>query len=317
MIILLQIKNLDDTIERVSQNVFLETSAWIYRMLGINPGIQKSIIASFLLLTLLFFLHKVALRMMYRYTDHNNVRKTYRLRSAITYFFYVLGFLLIGRIWFIGIDSIATYLGLLSAGIAIALQVPIVNLAGWLFILVRRPFELGDRIQIGEHIGDVVDINGFQFTLNEIGNWVDAEQSTGRLLDIPNGRVFSDIFANYTKGFRYIWAEMPILITFESDWKLAKRLLTEIIEKHYTEFAPQAGTEVKKAARKFLIYYNNLTPIVYTDVLDSGVNLTIRYLVNPRRRRYSREVIWEEVLTAFAKHDNIELAYPTYRIVKE
>ncbi len=314
---LLQIKNLDKTIERVGQNVFLETSAWIYRMLGINPSIQKSILASIFILTLLFLLHKVALRMMYRYTSSDNIRRIYRLRSGITYLFYVLGFLLVGRIWFTGIDSIATYLGLLSAGIAIALQVPLVNLAGWLFIIIRRPFELGDRIQIGEHVGDVVDINGFQFTINEIGHWVDAEQSTGRLLDIPNGKVFSEIFANYTKGFRYIWSEIPVLITFESDWKEAKRILMEIIEQHYQEFAPQANHEVKKAARKFLIYYNNLTPIVYTDVLDSGVNLTIRYLVNPRRRRYSREVIWEDVLTAFAAHDNIELAYPTYRIVKE
>jgi small-conductance mechanosensitive channel len=76
----------------------------------------------------------------------------------------------------------STFLGLVAAGIAVALKDPLTNLAGWLFILWRRPFTAGDRVQIGEHKGDVIDLRLFRFTLLEIGNWVHADQSTGRLL---------------------------------------------------------------------------------------------------------------------------------------
>src|SRR2546425_13182228 len=68
-----------------------------------------------------------------------------------------IGLLVIGRIWFAGFQSIATFLGLVSAGVAIALKDILVNLAGWVFLMWRRPFALGDRIQIGQHAGDVID----------------------------------------------------------------------------------------------------------------------------------------------------------------
>ena len=65
----------------------------------------------------------------------------------------------------------------------------------------------------------------FMFTLMEIGNWVDADQSTGRVIHIPNGKVFKEVLANYSKGFQYIWNEIPVLVTFESNWKKAKEIL--------------------------------------------------------------------------------------------
>ena len=81
----------------------------------------------------------------------------------------------------------------------------------------RRPFEVGDRIQVGEHIGDVVDIGAFTFTLLEVGHWVQADQSSGRVIHVPNGVVFDSPVTSYTKGFRYLWDELPVLVTFESN----------------------------------------------------------------------------------------------------
>ena len=95
-----------------------------------------------------------------------------------------------------GLRSLGTFLGLLSAGLAIALKDVVASMAGWIFILWRRPFQLGDRIQIGDRAGDVVDLRLFQFTLLEIGNWVDADQSTGRSIHVPNGAVFTEPLFN-------------------------------------------------------------------------------------------------------------------------
>ena len=180
-------------------------------------------------------------------------------------------------------------------------------------MLWRRPFQVGDRIQIGDHAGDVIDIRTFQCTLMEIGNWVETDQSTGRVIHVPNSKVFQEAIANYSKGFQYIWNEIPVLITFESDWEKAKAILLTIINHEAEHISSAAQESLQQAARKYLIFYSKLTPIVYTSVRESGVLLTIRYLCEPRRRRGTEQDIWEAILRAFAQEADIEFAYPTQR----
>ncbi|MFC1544496.1 mechanosensitive ion channel family protein, partial [Gemmatimonadota bacterium] len=153
----------------------------------------------------------------------------------------------------------------------------------------------------------------FQFSLLEIRNWVDADQSTGRILNVPNSRVLRETLANFTKGFQYIWHEIPVLITFESNWKQAEEIMKEIAATQVEQLSTAAAEEVRRAARRYLIHYGKLTPIVYLTVKDSGVLLTMRYIVESRRRRGTEEGIWRAILEEFAKHDDIDFAYPTVR----
>jgi small-conductance mechanosensitive channel len=189
----------------------------------------------------------------------------------------------------------------------------VANLAGWAFIVWSRPFEVGDRVQIGSHAGDVIDLHLLQFTLNEIGNWVDADQSTGRIIHVPNGRVLSEPIANYDKGFRYIWNEIPVTVTFESNWKKAKQILEGVAERHAEHLTEQLERDLLEASRQYLIAYTKLTPIVYTKAASDGVCLTLRYLIRSRFRRGSENAIWQDVLEAFAAAPDIDFAYPTAR----
>lgn len=243
------------------------------------------------------------------------MRSQFRWKKGSTYTIVVIGIIVIGRVWFEGIQSLVTFFGLLSAGIAIALKDLFSDLAGWIFIISRKPFEVGNRIQIGEHCGDVIDLRPFQFTMLEIGNWVDADQSTGRMIHVPNGMIFTHPLSNYDKGFKYIWNEIPVLITFESDWHKAKTIIQTIVNEKTLAITPEVEKELRETSRKYLIFYNTLTPTVYTSVKDSGVLLTIRYLSEIRKRRSTAEEIWESLLDEFAKHDDIALAYPTFRKV--
>ena len=242
-----------------------------------------------------------------------DVKKRYRWRKGITYVITFIIIFLIGRIWFQGFGSIATFMGIFAAGIAIALQDLLINLAGWLFILWRRPFEVGDRIEINNNAGDVIDTRLFMFSLMEIGNWVDADQSTGRILHLPNGLVFKHSLANYSRGFNHIWNEIAVLVTFESNWEKAKDILSKLASKHAEHLSKDAEKRLKQAAKRYMIFYNKLTPIVWTSVQDSGVLLTIRYLCDPRKRRSTSQVIWEDILRQFAACDDIDFAYPTTR----
>jgi small-conductance mechanosensitive channel len=277
----------------------------------LHPDVVNKLITSAIVIVVLIIIRFAVIRTVSRRTE--DVRIRYNWRKSSTYTAVLLGLLILGRIWFAGFESLTTYLGLVSAGIAIALRDPLVNLAAWAFIMWRRPFTVGDRIEIGSYRGDVVDLRIFQFTLMEIGNWVDADQSTGRVIRIPNGKVFTEMLANYSKGFRYIWNEIPVLVTFESDWRKAKALLFEIGNRHAEHLTQEAERKVREASARMMIFYRTLTPTVYTSVKDCGVLLTIRYLCGPRERRSTEQAIWEDVLNAFAECDDIDFAYPTQR----
>ena len=276
-----------------------------------SPSIAVQIVETIAIILILWVIRVITVRVIQRNVDDK--KSVYKWRKNITYITFFIGLLIIGQIWFLALGSLGTFLGLLSAGIAIALKDPVTDIAAWLFLIWRKPFDIGDRIQVGNSKGDVIDIRVFKFTILEIGNWVDADQSTGRVIHIPNHKVFTDDIANYTSDFEFIWNEMGVLVTFESDWKKAKKILEEVVKENMQEFVEQAREEVKKAEKSYLIQYRYLTPIVYTDVKDSGINLTIRYLSDPRKRRGISQAIWESVLDRFAEHDDIDFAYPTIR----
>ena len=240
-------------------------------------------------------------------------KRSYNLRKTFTYVYTALLIYAICSVWLNGMQSIGTFLGLTSAGLAIALHDTIANLAGFIFIETRKPFRVGDRVEINGHQGDVIDIRLFQFSIVEVGNWVDADQSTGRIIHVPNNLVLKHPTANSHVGFEYIWNEVPILITFESDWKKAKQIMIEILQEKTESLSQGAQNQIRRAARKYLIVAGKLTPTVYTSVKDSGIMLTMRYLVNPRMRRGTEQKIWEEILDVFEKEKKIELAYPTVR----
>ena len=284
---------------------------FLMNYLGLSSELQGKLLESLFVIIIVVVVQRVVRKFLISKIHDIKIRYQWQKISLYLAVFLIIIFLL--NTWLHIFGSFATFLGLISAGIAIALKDPLVNMVAWAFILIRQPFKVGDRIQIGKVSGDVIDIRLFQFSVNEIGNWVDSDQSTGRIIHIPNGIVFTEPQANYTAGFEYIWNEIPVLLTFESDWKKAKRILTEIVNHQGVLLSSEAEKQIKEAAKRFLIFYNKLTPIIYTTVKDSGVLLTMRFMCDPRERRSVEEKIWEDVLNRFAECDDIDFAYPTQR----
>jgi small-conductance mechanosensitive channel len=276
--------------------------------------IQVKIILTIVLLVLLWILRRVVKRSITR-IPHTPQAK-YNWNKTITYIFNSISVIGVALLWFNQFESLATFLGLLSAGLAIAFRDPIVNMAGWYFLIFRKPFKVGDRIQVDEHTGDIIDIKMFEFSMIEVGNWVHSDQSTGRVLHIPNQRVFSSAIANYNAIVDFIWNEIEVTITFESDWKKAKQLFTRLLNQHAPKRYLEAEEELKHTTGDYLVYYNKLTPIVYTSVVDHGVRFSLRYLCPPKQRRGSAEILWEAILEALGQEEKIHLAYPTTRIIR-
>ncbi|RUA17024.1 MAG: mechanosensitive ion channel family protein [Clostridia bacterium] len=284
----------------------------ISQVFGSSRELAVKTVATLVVLALIFLLRKSIHHLIRR--KQTTEETLYYWNKVINYTVAVLIVVLVGGIWLSGVSNLATFLGLLSAGIAIALKEPIVNFAAWIFIILRRNFIVGDRIEIESVRGDVIDIRPFSFSIMEIGNWVGAEQSTGRIIHFPNAVVFSRPVANYTQGFEYIWDEIPVLITFESDWRKAKQIVKKIVDEQALAFTPEAKKQMGRIAGRFFIKIGTLTPRVYTSVEDSGILLSMRFLTPVRQRRGHEEAIWESLLQAFEQEVDIDFAYPTQRV---
>lgn len=138
--------------------------------LNIDAAIKNRIVQTVLIILVLWVINKLAIR-LFTHGTVEEIRKQYHWRKTIEYSLFTIGALVLGNLWISNFQFIVTFLGILSAGIAIALKEVFMNIAGWAFIYIRKPFDVGDRIQIGDVKGDVIDLRLFQFTLLEIGNW--------------------------------------------------------------------------------------------------------------------------------------------------
>lgn len=284
---------------------------WLSGYLNVKQTIMLDLLSSIAVVLVLIVLRALLLRFVNRRTREPIV--LYRWNKVTSYGVVFLALLLIIPLWLPNLSSLATVIGLLSAGIAIALRDPLTDLGGWLFIVSRRPFHVGDRIEIAGQTGDVIDIRMFQFSMLEVRGWIESDQSTGRIIHVPNKMVFSDTLANYTEEFPYIWHEIPVYITLDSNWKRAKTLLAQILENRAGAIVEEARAHIDTISERYLILYTTLTPTLYTRVHPHAIRLTMRYLVPVRQRRMLEHLVWEDILEAFFQHDDIAFA-PTQRI---
>lgn len=285
-----------------------------FESIGLAGNEVDKAVATLVIFVVALLLRSLILRAVNRRIDDAEV--VFRTRKAVTYvtaFLVVVGMLVI---WVPSLEGITTFFGFVAAGLVIALSDVIVNFAGWIYILLRHPFRVGDRIEVGNLAGDVIDTRLLRFTVLEIGNWVAGDQSTGRIVHVPNGAVFRENVANYTDGFHYIWHEVTLPVTFESDWQRAEELFLEVLNRHAaTDATMPAETALRHATRKYFIRFRELRPIVYVDVIEYGVMLRGRILVDARQRRTINDQIWRDVLDAITKEPTVTYAYPTRRTI--
>ncbi|MFO0548947.1 MAG: mechanosensitive ion channel family protein [Polyangiaceae bacterium] len=287
----------------------IETVArWLAEVVGTSSDFIRKAILTALVVAAYIFVRRAANTLISKQVDDAATR--FRFVRAARLGLVLASLAVVARVWFQGDSGIGTWIAFISAGVAVSLQDPLESLAGWVYVVTNRPFRVGDRVQIGEHAGDVVDIRPFSFTLLEIGNWVNADQSTGRLIHVPNGWLFKHSVAGYDHGFPFIWNEIAVTVTFESDWRAAKRCLEGILDEH-AEKVDEA--DVVRASEAMHIQFARTTPVVWVDTVGEGVRLTMRYLCRPRTRRVSTSQIWEAILDGFARMESVDFAYPTVR----
>lgn len=201
-------------------------------------------------------------------------------------------------VWKSFITDFMTFISFTSTAIILVLREFVYNFFSGIYIKTFKPFIVEDRIKIGEVEGDVVNINALNFELLEVSNKENGEQSTGIIVHIPNSKVFSEPLKNYVKVFKYVWNEINVKIPLDADIKKTKSFLLKIVKGNdvVKKIPTKMEEQINSSLADYRIYYNNLEPIIYTKVVDDYVNLSIRYLVHPKKARNVESEIWSQIL---------------------
>lgn len=240
-----------------------------------------------------------------------NPKEQYRRERLLNTVVLIAGAAIIVGLWSKLFQHTSTFLGLIGAGLAVALREPLLSIAGRIAIFVGHMYTVGDRIEINRMSGDVIDVGFFYTRMMEIGNWIGGDQYSGRIIQFANAQVFGASVFNYTRNFAYIWDEIKLPVTYASNAQAAADLLKSVGGDYSREFMAGAEAQIQTMQRIFMVPRFEVEPVVYMKVTDNWVELTLRYLVDPRKRRAASSFIFSEVFRQVRQREDIEIASST------
>lgn len=268
---------------------------------------------SFLTVAASYLLFKLVLEgLISRRIKDSKARYSFRKTAQIL--FIVVSFIFVLRIWVPNPQALLVAYGLVAAGVAIALQDVFKNFAGAIAILLSGIYRVGDRIEINSRLGDVIDIGLFYTTLIELREWVDGDQTTGRITSLPNGQVLSFPVHNYTKDHNFLWDEISLPVTHDSNWKKAMEIIQSVVEEETREITQRAEREISHLEEKYYLSKRNIEPAVFVTPTDNWILLRIRYVVDVRERRLVRNELSKRILERIQQTPDITIASETLTV---
>ena len=264
------------------------------------------LVLSTTIVVLFFFIIKKIGTIVFR--KHLSGRKEFVVNQAFKIVVNILQVLVLLFIWDDYIKNLMTLISVVSAAMTIALRELILNFFCGLYIQIKKPFKVEDRIEIDGIKGDVMSISSLDFEVLEVSSKEERGQSTGVIINFPNSMVFSKPVKNITKGFKYIWDEITVKVKLDCDLSSNKQTLYKIVnELEVVKAIPKKmKTQINSINNTDRIYFNKFDPIIYTKLVDDHVELTIRYLMHPKKSRFIESVIWNKIYLAY-KEGNIDL----------
>ena len=284
-----------------------------------------------LLLTVLFILGILLIGFLLRHLANLLLgsvkfeRARFWTKQGISVFSAALMIVVVVSIWFDDPTRLATGVGLVTAGLAFALQKVVSSIAGYFVILRGRNFTVGDRISMGGVRGDVIGLGFIQTTIMEMGEppavqaanpavWVKSRQFTGRIVTVANNKIFDEPVFNYTRDFPFIWEEISIPITYETDRKKTEEIMLAATKKYVLKITEMSQEAVERLQKQYFVNVKDFEPEVYYRITDNWLELTVRFIVGEHQIRGVKNNISREMLKHFDEN-GIGIASATYDIV--
>jgi small-conductance mechanosensitive channel len=286
---------------------FIET--WLF-----DPTIGKFVAASIGVLAVAAITRFVN-RSLSRFVKDSEIR--YRTRKFITFLGYVAGVFVVANVYSTRLGGLTVAFGVAGAGIAFALQEVIASFAGWFAISFAGFYKTGDRVQLGGIKGDVIDIGALRTTLMEVGEWVKGDLYSGRVVRIANSFVFKEPVFNYSGDFPFLWDEVIVPVKYGSDRRLAREILQRVANEVVGDYAKKAEAAWQNMLNNFLVEHAVVEPVVTLVANDNWLEFTVRYVVDYKRRRTTKDQLFNRILDEFDQTDGrVSMASMTIHLVE-
>jgi small-conductance mechanosensitive channel len=208
-------------------------------------------------------------------------------------------------------------IGLFTAGLTFTLQELILSIAGSFYIFFVRVYKPGDRIEINGIKGDVIDIDSIYTTIMEMGEWVSSDNYSGRIVKISNAFVFKGPIKNYSMDFPFVWDELNILVTFDSDIEMAKILVNDVAVELLSDYSEASKAKWQEMVAHYYIENATIDPTIAVRLTDNWVELNLRYITDYKRRRFTKNQLFDEIQKSVNKTEGkVKLASTTLQLLK-
>ncbi len=279
-----------------------------------DPTVGK-LLAAVIGLLVIHIVVRVAQRAIAPHIKDSDAR--YRARKFVTFIGYAAGLLLLAAVFSDRLGRLTVAFGVAGAGVAFALQEVIASVAGWVAVNFAAFYRVGDRVQLGGIKGDVIDIGILRTTLMECGQWINADQYNGRIVRVANSFVFKDPVFNYSGDFPFLWDEIVVPVRYGSDPRLARELLARVADEVVGEYARSAKAGWKQIVNRYRIEDARVDPMVTLIANDNWMEFTLRYVVDYKKRRTTKDELWTRVLEEVERTGGrVALASATFEIVQ-
>ena len=271
----------------------------------INESYIALILSTTIVILLFSFFKKIGKRTIRKKIEG---RKEYIINQTVQIILNILEVVFLLVIWSEYIQSLMTLISVTSAAMTIALRELILNFFCGIYIKMKKPFQVEDRIEVKGIKGDVMNISSLNFEVLEISTKEEHGQSTGVIVTFPNSIVFAEPIRNLNKGFKYVWDELTVKVPMDCDLVKNKQELYKIVNniEIIKNIPKKMKAQINDINTTNRVYFNKYDPTIYTKIVDNHIELTIRYLMHPKKGRFVESVIWNKILEGY-KDKRIDL----------
>src|SRR5258707_5549267 len=225
----------------------------------------------------------------------------YHVRKMVTGTSYIIILSFITILFADRLKHVGFAVGVIGAGVVVALQDVIASYGGFIAIGFNNLYRVGDRIQVNETKGDVIDISIMRTTVMETGNWVSRDFYNGRIVRIPNSAVLKGLVCNYSQGFRFVWDEIKIRLTCGSDHEHAREMLLRVAKETVSDYLVEAQGSWKGSVENYRIQNRSLEPMVTLDASDGSLEFSLSYIVDYTTRTNVRDKLFTKIVDEVVK----------------
>ena len=227
----------------------------------------------------------------------------YKVRKFVVFSGYLSILLFLAFVFEDRLGRLSFGIGVVGAGVAVALQDVLASFAGAFSIGFSKLYAVGDRVQIGDTRGDVIDIGLLRTTLMETGSWVSGDLYNGRIVLIPNSVVLKGSVFNYSQGFRFIWDEIRVLFTNTSDCQFARETLLRVAKEAIGEYLVEAQTSWKAISDNYRSENPPLEPTVTLVVVGGSLEFSLSYVTDYTKRTTMKDRLFMKIVEKVSSSD--------------